>query len=648
MSRSPFQIGNVRADPARNILRGEGGEIAIEPKIMETLVYLTSRPGDVVLREDITYAVWPNSYSGDESLTRAVSRLRRAFQSIAGAANYIETIPKRGYRVVATVHSVDENAPESEAPPHQPPIANFSANSGFLKPVFTAATGLMVFGFAVFSIFKPETTDVVSTGVRSIERQWTNTTIELSEISAPQENAELEKVSSELLNQIKHSFASAGIPTLDRSTADDTGSNDAVTEILPVYKLRGAVQGAYEKPSVTLFLEDNRTQETFWSRQFVSPSNGTQQLLLEIPGRVATIIECANKNLATIDDANFIKLASLTFSWCEFAGSGEETLRAIELAREIRDIQPARAAPHAMYAISNLIHLGTVRADTPGNQRYFDAGKSAAEMALELDPENELASLALAMTLPSDKNLAEKEKLLIASGLEQSEHGYSLSHYIDFLRFTGRIREALQYSEIATAKAPHSPFYKAMNAFLLAVNDDTSQSVMMFQELQRMWPDYVVSAGYLRMLSLFVDEYDFSTLLSHELEFSICEKTFLNSKDVAIENQIEVLDVACLKSANPISMDYYIRMLATLGAVDVAYEHTIGRRFNWHGASHFLFYPEMKEFRRDPRFFSSLQATGLIEYWLESEKWPDFCAEPSFPYDCRTAALNAMVANAPT
>jgi len=61
-------------------------------------------------------------------------------------------------------------------------------------------------------------------------------------------------------------------------------------------------------------------------------------------------------------------------------------------------------------------------------------------------------------------------------------------------------------------------------------------------------------------------------------------------------------------------------------------------------APHFLFLPDGRALRRDPRFIALADKNGLAGYWRATGKWPDFCAEPSLPYDCKAEA--AKVAGA--
>ena len=60
-----------------------------------------------------------------------------------------------------------------------------------------------------------------------------------------------------------------------------------------------------------------------------------------------------------------------------------------------------------------------------------------------------------------------------------------------------------------------------------------------------------------------------------------------------------------------------------------------------------LFYRELAPLRADPRFWSLAKRVGLAEYWLKSNQWPDFCAEPGLVYNCRTEALRVTAAASP-
>ncbi len=70
---SGFRLKEWGIWPLRNLLNGPGGEQHIEPKAMQVLVALASEPAEVVTREFLLEKVWPDTYSGEVSLTRCIS-----------------------------------------------------------------------------------------------------------------------------------------------------------------------------------------------------------------------------------------------------------------------------------------------------------------------------------------------------------------------------------------------------------------------------------------------------------------------------------------------------------------------------------------------------------------------------------------------
>jgi|SoiMethySBSTD1v2_1073268.scaffolds.fasta_scaffold111180_2 DNA-binding winged helix-turn-helix (wHTH) protein/TolB-like protein/Flp pilus assembly protein TadD len=96
-------VGDWSVEPTFGALQRGGETVRLEPKTMELLVALASRTGEVVSREELLSTVWPGVVVGDEALSQAVTKLRKALGDDVRAPTYIETISKRGYRLIAPV-----------------------------------------------------------------------------------------------------------------------------------------------------------------------------------------------------------------------------------------------------------------------------------------------------------------------------------------------------------------------------------------------------------------------------------------------------------------------------------------------------------------------------------------------------------------
>jgi TolB-like protein len=98
-----FQLGAWRVQPQLNSVARDQRTIRLEPKMMGVLVCLAQRSGEVVSKEQLVQEVWRNTFVTDDVLIRCVSELRKAFGDNAGRPAVIETIPKRGYRLLLPV-----------------------------------------------------------------------------------------------------------------------------------------------------------------------------------------------------------------------------------------------------------------------------------------------------------------------------------------------------------------------------------------------------------------------------------------------------------------------------------------------------------------------------------------------------------------
>jgi len=106
--RQFYEFGPFRLDPEKHRLLHLGEPVPLPPKAMEALVLLVQNPGKMLEREQLMQAVWKDSFVEDANLTVAISHLRKALNQIGETAEYIETIPRVGYRFVADVRDVSE------------------------------------------------------------------------------------------------------------------------------------------------------------------------------------------------------------------------------------------------------------------------------------------------------------------------------------------------------------------------------------------------------------------------------------------------------------------------------------------------------------------------------------------------------------
>lgn len=113
-----FRIGPWTVSPLTGEIESGGTSVHLEPKVMEVLVVLAEKAKTVVLREQLLDRIWgPRAAISDEPLTRCIAQLRQSLGDSSRDPKFIQTVPKRGYRLLVPALPIDD------APQAVPPVA---------------------------------------------------------------------------------------------------------------------------------------------------------------------------------------------------------------------------------------------------------------------------------------------------------------------------------------------------------------------------------------------------------------------------------------------------------------------------------------------------------------------------------------------
>ncbi len=118
-----LRIGQCTVDVASREVSAPGARrpFRVTPKAMGVLLVLVENLDKVVSRDALLSAVWPDTLPSDDVLTQAITQLRKAFHEVRGDPQYIETIAKGGYRLLASVEYMDGTAPAPTTSVTAPP-----------------------------------------------------------------------------------------------------------------------------------------------------------------------------------------------------------------------------------------------------------------------------------------------------------------------------------------------------------------------------------------------------------------------------------------------------------------------------------------------------------------------------------------------
>jgi DNA-binding winged helix-turn-helix (wHTH) protein/TolB-like protein/Tfp pilus assembly protein PilF len=304
--RARLQIGEWRADRMTNELARGAETLRIEPKAMEVLMALAARAGQVVSREHLLAAVWPGVVVGDEALTQSIIKLRRALGDNPRAPAYIETISKRGYRLIAPVGG--EPAPL----PKRPGRWAWAAVAGLALAVGAA---VVAFNESRDEAPRPQAVDALTVTVLPFETVG----------AGPEQDYLARGIGSDLMTDLSRL---SGVRLISPSGGQATQGAR--------YVVAGSVQREAANLRINVRLVDARSGEQLWTQRFERPFGDLFAIQNEISSSLAAQLP------GTIGEAERQRLAKrYTFSPQAY----DYFLRgqALFLVRRTRDNQEARA-----------------------------------------------------------------------------------------------------------------------------------------------------------------------------------------------------------------------------------------------------------------------------------------------------------------
>jgi eukaryotic-like serine/threonine-protein kinase len=143
-----FRVGEWLVQPAVCRLSCRGRTVHVRAKVADLLVYLASRAGEVVSKDQLLNDVWGTESLSESALTRTVTELRRALGDDAERPWLLETIPRRGYRLIAPVRDAGSADRQASSTPHADHRTPSLLRSRGLR-VALAGIALLALGFVV-------------------------------------------------------------------------------------------------------------------------------------------------------------------------------------------------------------------------------------------------------------------------------------------------------------------------------------------------------------------------------------------------------------------------------------------------------------------------------------------------------------------
>lgn len=434
--RTFFQFGPFLLDKEKRVLLRNDEIVPLAPKLLDTLIMLVENCGEVLSKDQLISSLWPETFVEESNLAQNIFHLRRALAEHVGGFQFIQTVPKRGYRFVAQVTVVNDEVPNEVQHGYHVLSTRKGRRSSFARLVLVASLpAILMLGVSIYLIFSPRPT---STSATSVNQKESLAVLRFSNLTGLREDAQLEVGMTDALI--------TKLGTLDKIIVRPTTSVLQAKNLDPIeigreLRVEKVLFGTFQRTenslrvSVQLINVDNGS--TAWTDQFYTTAGNVFEIQDAISARVLVSLLGklgeSEKQLAAKRYTSNLQAFDAYSRGRYFVGSSSRTdlSKAIEYFRKAISIDPAYALAHAGLADSHAL-LSNLMAGTPSGVKHRELAKQNALRSIEIDPllaEPYTTLAAMIFDENGDWATAEKhflEAIRLNSNYSTAHHWYAL------------------------------------------------------------------------------------------------------------------------------------------------------------------------------------------------------------------------------
>lgn len=485
-----YQFPGFRLDPLRRrLLSWPSGEpVDLMPKSFETLLYLVTRRGVVVEKDELLKAVWPNVVVEENNLERHVSVLRRALGETPGQNRFIVTVPGRGYSFVAPIEEV-EPAVAAQTGSAGGELKGTRPQSHLIRRVLVWA--MVAAGAVGMAWFVRDSVSGTSKPVLVAASEVSVAVLPFRNLTG---DHSLDYIGESIADELHHrlsrrpGFFVPGPPSylpyrernLDRrKIAEDLGVG---------YLLVGSIQGSMQQLRVTVSLVEAATGRPSWSVPYQRPFGDElalgDDIGIDVVQRISLGMLAGTPSSSDLGPpTRDIQAYRLFLEANAMTGASESNLRrALELYDEALERDPDFA--RALVARSRVLVSQLAFGFAP--PEVVEAAEHDARRAIELDGGLAGGYSALGMVRLTQAHYMDAENLMQRAMETDRGDVSSMSAMAALLASTGRLEDAIRISESAFGIAPAALPTGAQLASLYAIAgrlDDAMHVVSRVQSL---------------------------------------------------------------------------------------------------------------------------------------------------------------------
>jgi DNA-binding winged helix-turn-helix (wHTH) protein/TolB-like protein len=634
-----FALGPLRVRPARCEVEWNGVSQAVQRRVMQVLVTLAQAGGSVVSQGDLVLRCWRGLSVSDDAIYRCISKLRKLAADYPNAPYAIEAIPGVGYRLTSADPVEDGTAVEFAAPQDR------RSRLGAL--VIVAALLILLILGAAFWMFHGRVPD---------DHQLR---VAVQPFETLSDAVEARSLARRIPNEIVDALGDSQIETVlvgEQTGKDPTRSASPTPRLI----VTGILRDQAHNRIVDVRIEDGATRAALWSTEFRRDSREASDLPLEVAARVADVVNMTNfvrsANPPLTDDSALTALLQTT-DMIRDAHDGAWAPM-LENARDVVARHPEFAFGHSVLAAAYAEAADSINIPNRA-QAMSGAARREANLTLKLDPED-AGAYAVLSGLEAPHNYRAREAILL-HGIKMAKHpkaplGALYSYEGTLLSNVGRLREALSFQLVAQATDKWGAPKAAKVALTYANMGNLPAARDWIQKAFERWPNHSAVRSYRLYIAGFFEPPAEALSLINAIDArpssdgapTAIWRTFIKAK-AAHSPKVTGLAVPKIREAadqGKISREIEIMMLTALGETKLAIEAAnLALDQQQQLEPRFLFTPITGGIRQDPAFVGLAARLGLIDYWRETGKRPDFCTDLETAGECRPQLLAAITSN---
>jgi TolB-like protein/DNA-binding winged helix-turn-helix (wHTH) protein/Flp pilus assembly protein TadD len=453
-----YRFDDVTVDGENFRVQKDGQNITLTPRAFDVLLVLIKNGGRVIEKQEIFDKVWKETFVGDNALTKIIKEIRHALNDDANNPRYIETVPKRGYRIIAEIKQNDSlNRIESAKQPTEKFVVEASQETipqlkaqevqptkrKNLRLAGVIVLGLLILAFGFFVFNRQHSVTVAN------DRPIDSIAVLPFENAAQDPSVEYlsDGITESLINRLSQL---SNLKVMSRSSVfrykgKEQDAQKVGTELTVRAVLTGSVKQIGDQLVITVRLDDAQTNQHIWGEQYVRKFADILNVQSEIAQDVSTNLRVkltseAKQQLAKryTDNVEAYQLyLKGQYEWNKF--TQEDLQKSIEYYDQALEKDANYALAYAGLSKSYIV-LGTTY--LPPNEA-FPKAKAYAAKALEIDDTLAEAHVVMgAVRLLHDWNWAEAERELKRAQALNPNHPDAHNLYGYYLKAMGRLDEA--------------------------------------------------------------------------------------------------------------------------------------------------------------------------------------------------------------